>query len=200
MNIQKLTEKAQAALQAAQTLAENRNHNQIEPEHLLYALVEQPEGVVPEILRGLGISPDATKQQVLTEINKLPRVQGLTQVYLSPKLNQVFSTAEAEAGRLQDEFVSTEHLLVALVEARDSAASRLLQNLGVTKDRIYAILTNIRGSPAGDRSEPGGQVPGAGKVRARPDRAGAPGQARPGHRPRRGDSAGDPGALPPHQE
>jgi len=146
MNINKLTEKAQAAMQAAQKLAEDRNHNQLEPEHLLYALLEQAEGVVPEIMRGLGISPEAAKQQLLSELNKLPRVQGLTQVYLSPKLNQVLNIAEAEAGRLHDEYISTEHLLVGILESRDSAASRLLHDLGITKDRIYTILTNIRGA------------------------------------------------------
>ena len=146
MNINKLTEKAQEAIQAAQKLAEDRNHSQFEPEHLLYALLDQPEGVAVEILRGLGVSPESAKQQVAVELGKLPRVQGLNQVYPSPKLNSVFSTAESEAGRLHDEFVSTEHLLVGLSESRDTTAGRLLQNLGISKDRIYTILTNIRGS------------------------------------------------------
>jgi len=146
MNINKLTEKAQAALQAAQKLAEDRNHNQLEPEHLLYALLDQTEGVVPEIIRGMGISPEAAKQQLQAELNKLPRVQGLTQIYLSAKLNQVFNIAEMEAERLHDDYVSTEHLLVGILESRDGAAGRLLQDLGVTKDRIYTILTNIRGA------------------------------------------------------
>ncbi len=146
MNMNKLTEKAQEAVLAAQKLAEERNHNQIEPEHLLYALLDQAEGVVPEIMRRLGISPEATKQQLQADLNRLPRVQGLTQVYLSPKLNQVFNAAEAEADRLHDEYVSTEHLLAALVDSRDSGAGRLLANLGITKDRIYTVLANIRGS------------------------------------------------------
>ena len=146
MNMNKLTEKAQEAVLAAQKLAEERNHNQIEPEHLLYALLDQTDGVVPEIMRGLGMSPEAAKQQLQADLNRLPRVQGLTQVYLSPRLNQVFNAAEAEANRLHDEYVSTEHLLAALVDSRDSAAGRLLANLGITKDRIYTVLTHIRGS------------------------------------------------------
>ena len=146
MNTNQLTEKALASVQAAQKLAEDRNHAQIEPEHLLYALLTQSEGVVPEIVRRMGISPEVLQQQASAELNKLPRVQGLTQVQLAPRTSQIFSAAEQEAKQLHDDYVSTEHLFVAIAESRDGAAGRLLQNLGITKERIYGVLTHIRGS------------------------------------------------------
>jgi ATP-dependent Clp protease ATP-binding subunit ClpB len=147
MNINKYTEKAQEAILTAQQLAEREGHAEILPEHLLLTLLEQKEGVVPEIVRKMNPDPMALAGAVRTELNRLPRAHGGSQVGLSPRLNQVFAAAEQEADRLKDEYVSTEHLFVAIAaEGGRSAASRLLQQRGITKDTILQAMTSVRGS------------------------------------------------------
>ncbi|MEW6231321.1 MAG: ATP-dependent chaperone ClpB [Chloroflexota bacterium] len=145
MNINRLTEKAQEATVAAQRLAEEQSHNQIEVEHLLYALLDQPEGLVSQILRRLQVDPGQAKQQVAGELARLPKVYG-GQVYVSARLKRVFDLAEQEASRLKDEFVSTEHLLLAIADEGDKGAGgRVLRSSGVTRGQIYQVLSTIRG-------------------------------------------------------
>jgi ATP-dependent Clp protease ATP-binding subunit ClpB len=147
MNINRYTEKAQEAILTAQQLAEREGHAEILPEHLLLALLEQKEGIVPEIVRKMNPDPMALAAAVRTELNRLPRAHGGSQVGLSSRLNQVFTAAEQEAERLKDEYVSTEHLFVAIAaEGGRSAASRLLQQRGITKDTILQAMTSVRGS------------------------------------------------------
>jgi ATP-dependent Clp protease ATP-binding subunit ClpB len=147
MNIQKYTEKAQEAIAAAQKLADEANNPQIEPEHLLVALVEQREGIVPEILRKLNVDPAAVASAAGAETAKLPTAYGGAQAAVSPRLRAVANAAEAEAERLKDEYVSTEHLFLAIAsEGGRSPAARLLQQRGVTKDRIFQAMTTVRGS------------------------------------------------------
>src|SRR4051812_5712161 len=110
MNIQKYTEKAQEAVLTARQMAEEANNNQIEPLHLLAALVEQPEGVVPQILARLGVDSGALVQRVRDELAKLPTVYGANQVYLSGALNELAKRVESTASSMKDEYVSTEHL------------------------------------------------------------------------------------------
>src|SRR3954447_20545939 len=114
MNINKYTEKAQEAIVAAQQLADREGHPEITPEHLLLTLIEQREGIVPEIVRKMNADPAALAAAVRAELQKLPRAQGGSQVTLSPRFRQVTNAAEEEAQRLKDEYVSTEHLLVAI--------------------------------------------------------------------------------------
>ena len=147
MNLNRFTEKAQEAVLSAQKLAEDHRHTQLEVEHLLAALLEQTDGVVPQILRKLGVDPSQTKKQVSSELEKLPKAQGPAQPYMSQRLKQVFYTAQKEAERLKDEYVSTEHLLVGITEDQSKGpAPRILSALGVTRDRVYQVLTSIRGS------------------------------------------------------
>src|SRR3990172_9476776 len=142
MNLNKYTEKAQEAVVAAQKLAEELSHAQIEPEHLLVTLAEQPDGVAPAVLRGLKVDPAGLAQSLRDALNRGSRVSGGAQVALSARLRSVTDGAEAEASRLKDEVVSTEHLLLAIAaEApRVSPGSRLLQERGVTKDRLLEAL------------------------------------------------------------
>jgi len=114
MNMNKLTEKAQEAVQTAQRLAEEHRNTQLEPEHLLTALASQEDGVVPAVLDRLGVSPTTLLQQVRSVIDGMARASGDTQLYLSSATNRVFTAAEKEAERLKDDYVSTEHLLLAL--------------------------------------------------------------------------------------
>jgi len=147
MNINKYTEKAQEAVLAAQQLAEQQSHAQVEPEHLLVALVEQREGVVPEILRKTGLDPAAIARAARELLAKIPQAYGGSQPGLSPRLKLVTDLAQAEADRLKDDFVSTEHLLVAIAsETGRSPAARLLSEKGLTRDKIFAALTGVRGS------------------------------------------------------
>jgi ATP-dependent Clp protease ATP-binding subunit ClpB len=147
MNINKYTEKAQEAILAAQQLAEREGHPEVLPEHLLLTLLEQKEGVVPEIVRKMNPDPTALATAVRTELNRLPRAHGGTQVGLSPRVRQVFTAAEQEAERLKDDYVSTEHLFIAIAaEGGRSGAFRLLQQRGISKDTILQAMASVRGS------------------------------------------------------
>jgi ATP-dependent Clp protease ATP-binding subunit ClpB len=147
MNINKYTEKAQEAVIGAQAFAERMNHPQIEPEHLLLTLAEQRDGIVPEILRKMNVDPAELAGAMREELGRTPQAYGGAQVVLSPRLRGVTNGAEAEAERLKDEYVSTEHLLIAIAaESGRAPAARLLQQRGITTDRILTALTSIRGS------------------------------------------------------
>src|SRR3954470_17042777 len=127
MNINKYTEKAQEAVIAAQQLAEQHSHAQVEPEHLLSTLVEQREGVVPEVLRKMSVDPAQIARSARELLARIPQSYGGAQPGLSPRLKLVTDRAQAEADRLKDEYVSTEHLLVAIAaETGRSPAARLL--------------------------------------------------------------------------
>src|SRR6187200_1735266 len=146
MNLNKYTEKAQEAIIGAQNLAGEQNHSEVTPEHLLVALVEQEGGIVPSILRKMNIDPAKVQAEARALLKNLPQAYG-GDVRLSPRMKLVFDSAEAEAKRLQDDYVSTEHLFVALAtEVGRSPAAQLLQRSGATKDAIYAALTQVRGN------------------------------------------------------
>lgn len=144
-NMNKLTEKAQEALVAAQNLAQELNNSSIEPEHLLAGLLEQSEGVVPQVVTALGANTETLGRQVREELDKLAKAYGAVQVGLSPRLSRVLDNAQNSANALKDEYVSTEHFLIALSET-ESAASRILNRAGITRDKILQALTSIRGS------------------------------------------------------
>src|SRR5450830_1899972 len=148
MNIQKYTEKAQEAVAGAQQLADREGHPEITPEHLLLTLVEQQGGIVPEILRKMNIDPVAVTNAIRAELKKLPSAHGGSQPTLSARLRQVADAAEAETKPLKDEYVSTEHLLLALgpESGRSAPSARILHQFGATKDAILQALTSIRGS------------------------------------------------------
>jgi ATP-dependent Clp protease ATP-binding subunit ClpB len=142
----KLTVKAQEAVQAAQGLADREGHQQIEPEHLLLALVEQEDSVVGALLAKLGARPEVIRRDVQAEIRRLPKVSGASGQYMGPRLKAVFDAAWAEMERLKDEYCSTEHLLVAVAQEADGSAGRILRQAGVTKDGLYRALVDVRGS------------------------------------------------------
>src|SRR5215475_8388246 len=146
MRMDKFTVKAQEALQAAQSLADQHNHQAIEPEHLLRALLEQREGVVGPVLAKLGARPDAILREVNATLERMPKVRGASGQYLGERTRQALERAHAEAQRLHDEYVSTEHLLLALAQERDGVAARLLSASGVTAEAIYKALVEIRGN------------------------------------------------------
>ena len=147
MNINRHTEKAQEAILGAQQLAEQMNHPQIEPEHVLATLVAQRDGIVPEVLRKMGVDPASVTNGLQTELGQRPQAHGGAQPSLSPRLAAVAKMAEAEAEHLKDEYVSTEHLLIALADEGDRFPSaRLLKQHRITRDGVFRALTAVRGS------------------------------------------------------
>ncbi|MBI3354812.1 MAG: ATP-dependent chaperone ClpB [Nitrospirae bacterium] len=147
MRFDRLTLKSQDALQKSQAIAERHNHQQIDVEHLLSALLEQEEGVVIPLLKKLGADPKKITKELEDELNRIPQVTGggVGQIYIAPRLDKLFSRAEKEAERLKDEYVSTEHLLIAIADGEGSA-SAILKGNGATKDRIFAVLVELRGA------------------------------------------------------
>src|SRR6516225_395765 len=142
----KFTVKAQEALQATQEIASRFGNQQMEPVHLLLALVEQSDGIMPAILTRLGVAPPALAQEAEKAIEQLPKVGGAADPYLSPALKEAFDQAFKEAEPFKDEFVSTEHLLLALARKPREAAGRILARLGVAHDAILKALVAVRGS------------------------------------------------------
>ncbi len=145
MRFDKFTLKLQEALQEAQTLANRYRHPAIDVEHLLYALLAQPEGIAGAILKKLGADPEHIARELEAYLKKLPQVEG-SQTNISPRLNKLLDGASTEAARLTDEYVSAEHILIAIIEEKEGAAAKILRNAGVTKDRIFQVLVEIRGN------------------------------------------------------
>jgi ATP-dependent Clp protease ATP-binding subunit ClpB len=148
--LDRFTERSQDALQYAQELAQSHNNSQIEVEHLLLALLEQEESLTEIILSQMGVNVSSLKEKLKDGISLLPKMYATTgqapQVYLSPALGNVLTSVEKEAEALKDEYVSVEHLLIAITESKDTKAGKILQNLKVTKEGICKALTKIRGS------------------------------------------------------
>ena len=146
MRLDKLTTKSQEALQEAQGLAEKRNHQAIDVEHLLFALLGQKEGVVLALLQKLGVPLNALTDKLQKTLDRLPQVTGSAgQSYITPRLKKLIEAAEAEAETLKDEYVSTEHLLLAMVQD-SGAAGKILKESGASRDKILNALVSIRGS------------------------------------------------------
>jgi len=148
MRYDKFTLKLQEAYGEAEVLAGNFGHQGIDVEHLLLVLVRQPEGIVPEILKKLGVQPGIIEKKIETVIQGLPAVSGggASQRYITTRLNGVMDSAFAEASRLTDEYVSVEHVLLGILNEKAGSAKEILQNQGVTKDTILRILEDIRGN------------------------------------------------------
>jgi ATP-dependent Clp protease ATP-binding subunit ClpB len=151
MDLNRLTQKSQEALHDAQTKALRFGHTEVDGEHLLLALLDQPDGLVPRLLAQAGVEPDRLRADIESDLGQRPRVSGPGaapgQVFITQRLSRLFDTAEREAVRLKDEYVSVEHLIVALLgEGPETAAGRRLREHGLTRERFLQALTAIRGS------------------------------------------------------
>jgi ATP-dependent Clp protease ATP-binding subunit ClpB len=147
MRFDRFTEKAQEALLRAQEVVRSSGHAQLDPEHLLLALVEQEGGVVPRVLERAGATVAAVRGRLRAELARLPRVEGALPaegVAAGPRLQRLLAAAQAEVERLRDEYVSTEHLLLGVIEAGGAAAA-ILAEAGITRDAVYAALAEVRG-------------------------------------------------------
>ena len=147
MRLDKLTVKAQEALARAAEIAEGKNHQEIAPSHLLAALLEQNEGVVPPVLQKVGVDPGFLRNEVEQDLERIPRVTGgaVSQAYISAELKQVLDHAWQEAQQLKDQYLSTEHMLLAVSELKNDGG-KLLQSHGATKETILKALQDIRGT------------------------------------------------------
>jgi ATP-dependent Clp protease ATP-binding subunit ClpB len=149
MDLNRFTEKLQDAVREAQSLATRNGNQQIDVEHLLLALLDQEGGLAPSILNKADIRTDALRTRVQQEIDKFPKVSGPAagpgQVYLTPRLQTVLTKAEDEAKRLKDEYISVEHVVLAISEEK-GAAGRLFKEFGATRDRLMQALQEVRGN------------------------------------------------------
>ena len=147
MRLDKWTIKAQEALQSAQTLASEVQSPEIDAEHVMLALIKQTDGIVTPILQKLGVDPDSISSALQGTLEKSPKVQGVnSELRISAALQAVLEHAIKEATILKDEYVSTEHLLIACAEAKQSKVGQILQNADVTKDKVLKALVDIRGT------------------------------------------------------
>ncbi|MGY8671781.1 MAG: ATP-dependent chaperone ClpB [Verrucomicrobiia bacterium] len=144
MNAEQLTNNAQAAVNDAQSLASELQHQELDCPHLLTALIRQSESLTPVILKRLGVDTDALESELQVELHRRPRVEGTTESYLSSSLRKAFTAAEKEAKQLKDEYLSTEHLLLGIVAAADGGLGEILSKRGISRETIMPALTELR--------------------------------------------------------
>ena len=146
MKFDKFTLKSQELIQNAQSTASRQNNQYIEPEHLLSAMLEEPQGIAASILRKLGISPQSVSNQLTMDMDRLPKVTGVSEVYLSGRSNTVLNAAFAEADKMKDQYVSIEHILLAISDEKAGDAIKILRRNGITREAILKVLMDIRGN------------------------------------------------------
>jgi ATP-dependent Clp protease ATP-binding subunit ClpB len=146
MRFDKFTLKSQELIKNAQSLANQYNNQQIEPEHLLCAMLTEKESVAVSIIRKLGISPETIARKTTRSVDKLPKVSGGAESYFSLRSRSVLEAAFSQASKMKDEYVSIEHIFIALSEEKKGESARILNQNGITKDNILKVLMDIRGS------------------------------------------------------
>ena len=147
MRFDKFTLKAQDALQNSQELASKKGHQQIDPEHLLYAILEQKDGIIPSMLVKIGVNEGNILSELDETLDKKPKISGTGygDAYISPRSKEVLNQAVKEATQMKDEYVSIEHILLAIVEEKKGDAARILSSQSITRDNILKSLIDIRG-------------------------------------------------------
>ena len=144
MRLDKFTLRAQEAIQAAIELAERNHNQQVEPEHLLVAMLDQPEGIVRPLLGKLGVNLQVVSNDLQAATGRFPRVEG-GQQYFSPRLSQVFTAAQKQADNMKDEFISTEHLLLAISDEKEGESGKILRQHGVKREDLVKVIEQTRG-------------------------------------------------------
>ncbi|MBR1672193.1 MAG: AAA family ATPase, partial [Fretibacterium sp.] len=160
MDFNKLTRKSQEAIAEAQNIAAGFNHQQVDVEHVLLALLRDNGGLIPRLLQRMDVDPQTLEKQAEGEIAKMPRVTGSGaepgKVYVTQRLNRLLASAEERAKRLKDEYVSVEHLFLAMLEENNTNLARIFSRLGITEDRFLKTLTEVRGSQRVQSADPEG--------------------------------------------
>jgi ATP-dependent Clp protease ATP-binding subunit ClpC len=149
MRFDRFTERAQEAAQRAAEIIQRYGHNQIDTEHILLALIEQPGGVIPQILEKLSVSADALTERLDATLRASPKANifggGAGQIFITPRVKRIIDLANEEANRLKDEYISTEHIFLAILTERNTPAARILESAGLTRDRVYDSIQDLRG-------------------------------------------------------
>ena len=149
MRFDRFTERAQEAAQRAAEIIQRYGHNQIDTEHILLALIEQPDGVVPQLLENLNISAESLGQRIDQALKSSPKANifgsGAGQIFITPRVKRIIDLANEEASRLKDEYISTEHLFLAILSERNTPAARVLESAGLSRERVYAAIQDLRG-------------------------------------------------------
>ena len=150
MNAQKFTQKSLEAITAAQSIATEHSNQQVEQQHLLYALVDQSEGLIGSLLARMGADVGALKQDIQAEIAAIPGVSGPgrepDKIYVAPDVDRVLAAAEKLAGQMKDDYVSVEHIMLSLIQSPNTAVERLLRKYAVTGDAFRSVLMSVRGN------------------------------------------------------
>jgi ATP-dependent Clp protease ATP-binding subunit ClpC len=149
MRFDRFTERAQEAAQRAAEIIQRYGHNQIDTEHILLALIEQPQGVIPQILEILKVDTNALMERLDYILRTSPKANifggGAGQIFITPRVKRIVDLANEEANRLRDEYISTEHIFLAILSERSTPAARLLEGAGVTRERVYEAIQQLRG-------------------------------------------------------
>ncbi|HOB33954.1 MAG TPA: Clp protease N-terminal domain-containing protein, partial [Verrucomicrobiota bacterium] len=145
MQLDRLTIKSQEALQEAHRIAQAYSHQQIDGEHLLLAMIGQTDSLIPDLLQKIGVSPASLKPDLEQELARRHKVQG-GEPFLSDSLRKTLQAAQTEAGKLKDEYISTEHLLLGLIDQADTSLKRILQKHGLKRDLVLRALADLRGT------------------------------------------------------
>lgn len=143
--IDKMTRKSQEAMQEAAQFAEAQHSSSVEPEHLVYQIVNQPEGIVPQILRGMGVDPKRLQAQILDRIQSLPQIKAPASVSASPQLVQLFKASEKQAKSRGDSYISTEHFVLAILTGPSTDLQKILVQSGIQRDKFESALSSLRG-------------------------------------------------------
>jgi ATP-dependent Clp protease ATP-binding subunit ClpC len=149
MRFDRFTERAQEAAQRAAEIIQRYGHNQIDTEHILLALIEQPQGVIPQILEVLNVDPNAISERLDYILKTSPKASifggGAGQIFITPRVKRIIDLANEEASKLKDEYISTEHLFLAILTERNTPAARVLEGAGITRERVHDAILQIRG-------------------------------------------------------
>ncbi|MGE0084037.1 MAG: ATP-dependent chaperone ClpB [Desulfococcaceae bacterium] len=146
MRFDKFTIKSQELIQNAQALASQHSHQQIEPEHLLAAMLGEAQGIANAMLRKLGVSPKSVMQELHLALNRFPKVSGAGESYISPRSKSVLDAAFAESGKMKDQYVSIEHILLSIADEKKGESAGILRKYGVSRDAILRVMLDIRGN------------------------------------------------------
>jgi ATP-dependent Clp protease ATP-binding subunit ClpC len=149
MRFDRFTERAQEAAQRAAEIIQRYGHNQIDTEHILLALIEQPGGVIPQILQNLNIDAAGLVERLDSTLKLSPKANifggGAGQIFITPRVKRIIDLANEEANRLKDEYISTEHIFLAILSERNTPAARILESAGLTRDRVFEAVQQLRG-------------------------------------------------------
>ena len=149
MRFDRFTERAQEAAQRAAEIIQRYGHNQIDTEHILLALIEQPDGVIPQILKDLNVDSDALVEKLDNTLKLSPKANifggGAGQIFITPRVKRIIDLALEDAHRLKDEYISTEHIFLAILSERNTPAARILEGAGLSRDRVYDAIQELRG-------------------------------------------------------